>query len=552
MQLRDLDVLAAETDVLILGGGITGYRAAIAAREAGRNVTMAFMAHGSSPYIIGANIPLGAADPNDGPDVYAEDMLRGGYHLNDTRLVRALAENAIPAFRELERLNVPFARNGSGVLQRHLSGNTYPRSVYVPEGTGRVILNHLKQRAVDLGIEIMSGWKVLSLMRRKGSVVGALVANRHDRKLVGIGARATVLTMGGIGRIYDDSTYPADIASDSYALAYDAGARLIDMEFVQFEPVVTVWPEACRGMEMPTAMFGDGAQLINAAGERFMQRYNPEHAERRIEKARMSLCIQQEIDEGRGFPDGTILFDTTKVTPDLLETYVSHCKRLRAAGVDPAVEGVRVRPAAHSQMGGIFIDENGWSGIPGFYAGGEATGGVHGASRLAGNGGAETIVFGGLVGRGAAKDLLPSARYDWPQIRREASAEFIASERDNGADADEIKVEVRRIMKTSAGLYRERAGLMGGIDQIRNVQAVIDSGLRVRGFAEAIAALEARNVALTARLILESALAREESRGAHQRRDYRDQNDEEWRHHLAFSAVPSSSEPYAPERIDIH
>ena len=125
-----------------------------------------------------------------------------------------------------------------------------------------------------------------------------------------------MLAMGGIGRLYEDSTYPVDVGADAYALAFDAGARLVDMEFVQFEPTVTVWPDGCRGMEMPTAMLGDGAHLKNAGGERFMFRYNAEHGEKRIEKARMSLCIQREIDEGRGLPDRTVLFDTTVVPPD--------------------------------------------------------------------------------------------------------------------------------------------------------------------------------------------------------------------------------------------
>src|SRR5690606_17956602 len=183
------------TDVLVLGGGIAGYRAAVAAREADCSVVLASLAHGASPYVIGANIPLGASDPADGPQVYFDDMVRGGYGLNDRRLVQAMAAQAVPSFRELDGLGVPFARDNGRVLQRHLSGNTYPRSVFVPEGTGRVILDYLKSRAKDTGVATCQGWKVVSLLSDQGEVVGALLVKRHTGELLAIRARATVLAM---------------------------------------------------------------------------------------------------------------------------------------------------------------------------------------------------------------------------------------------------------------------------------------------------------------------------------------------------------------------
>lgn len=529
------DIPSIETDVLVLGGGITGIRAAVAARKQGRDVALAHLGHGSSPFIIGVNVPLGAADPADSPETYFEDMVRGGYGLNDRRLVRALADEAIPSFHELTALGVPFASEDGRILQRHLSGNTYPRSVYVPRGTGRVILKHLTAEARDLGVRTWSGWKVLSLLRDAGGVAGAMLLDRRGRDLLSIRAGATIIAMGGIGRIYDDSTYPADVAADAYALALDAGATLIDMEFVQFEPVVTVWPEQCKGLEMPTAMLGDGARLVNARGERFMFRHNPEHGEKRIEKARLALYIQQEIDEGRGLPDDSVLFDTTTVPRDKLESYISHCSRLRTAGVDPAIEGPHVRPAAHSQMGGIFIDETGWSGVAGLYAGGEAAGGVHGASRLAGNGGSDTVVFGAIAGRAAAAALAPPAAHDWTRIEGAALAPLRqVVGRTRGTAPDETKTVVRQVMAEAAGLYRHAEGLSEGIRRLDDVQAEIDAGLRAPDLATGVQALEARNVALTAGIILRAALARTESRGAHQRHDFPEQDDAHWLTHLAF------------------
>lgn len=527
---------SADVDVLVLGGGIAGHRAAVAARQAGRSVAIAYLAQGASPYIIGANVPLGAADPADGPAAFFEDIVRGGYGLNDRRLVEVLATQATDAFSELSALGVPFAREGGRVLQRHLSGNTYPRSVFVPEGTGRAILDRLRAHVSEIGVAVHAGWKALALLKDGDDVVGAVLAKRHGADLLSIRARATVLAMGGIGQIYDDSTYPTDVASDAYALAFEAGATLVDMEFVQFEPVVTVWPSECRGLEMPTAMLGDGARLLNADGERFMFRYNPEHGEKRLEKARLSLCIQREIDEGRGLPGGAVLFDTTSVPRDRLESYVSHCKRLRVAGLEPSVRGPHVRPAAHSQMGGVSIDERGWSGVPGLYAGGEAAGGVHGASRLAGNGGSDTIVFGAVAGRGAAAGLLASTSRDWARIEAAAIDPLrrALGGTTGGAAPKAIKDRIRQIMPAAAGLYREAAGLRSGLEELSSLQREIDRGLEAPDLASAIAAGEAANMARVSRLVLCAALGREESRGAHQRRDFPSQDDARWTKHLAW------------------
>jgi len=286
-QFRDMGIV--EADVLVLGGGLAGHRAAVAARSSGASVALAYHARGASPNIIGFNVPLGDADQRDSPDAYYEDMVRGGYGLNERRLVRALADGAKPALAELDAIGVPFARNGDKFAQRHLAGNTYARSVYHPNGIGRLVLERLIGYCRELGVQAYSGWRAIALLRDATGVVGALLVKRNTQELLAIHAGATVLATGGIGAIYTDSTYPADVAADSYAFAFDAGALLIDMEFVQFEPTVVVHPEACKGMEMPTAMFGDGAQLLNANGERFMFRHNPDHGEMQIEKARMSL-----------------------------------------------------------------------------------------------------------------------------------------------------------------------------------------------------------------------------------------------------------------------
>ena len=531
---------ALSTDVLVIGAGLAGHQAALAARSAGRSVVLAHLARGASPFVIGANVPLGAVDPADGPEAFVEDMVAGGYGLNDRRLVRALAENSVAVFRELAALGVPFAAADGRYLQRHLSGNRYPRSVYVPEGTGRCILDSLARRCAETGVTSLAGWRAVALLRDADGVAGALFYRRAGNRLLAVRAGALVLAAGGIGKLYDDSTYPSDVACASYGLALAAGATLIDMEFVQFEPTVTVHPAGCRGLEMPTAMLGDGAALLNNAGERFMFRHNPEHGEKRIEKARMALCIQDEIDAGRGMPDRSVVMDTTRLTTESLESYVHHCHRLRQAGLDPAREAPRVRPAAHSQMGGIRIDAGGFTGIPGLHAAGEAAGGVHGASRLAGNGGGETIVFGVLVGRAAAASVhtasgrTASARA-WSDLERAAAQPLRAAiGRHGSVRVEEIRTSLRQAMSEGAGLYRDAAGLSRVLATVDAADAAIADGLDTREPADAVAAIEARHMALSARLIASAALARTESRGAHQRRDHPARDDAAWLRHIGF------------------
>ena len=532
---QDFSIQVLETDVLVLGGGLAGFRAAVSAKNSGAEVTIAFQAHGASQYIIGFNAPLGDSDPRDNPEVYFDDIVKGGYGLNDRQLVSVVAEGAIDALNELVSIGIPFERLGNKFVQRHLSGNSYPRSVFHPNGIGHLALKGLIEHSKEIGIKEQSGVKVISLLKDGNEVVGAILAKKHTGEFIAVHANAVVMAMGGIGAIYSDSTYPADVASDSYALALHAGATLIDMEFVQFEPTVVVYPEGAKGMEMPTAMLGDGAYLLNSLGERFMFKYNPEFGETKIEKAKMALCIQREIDEGRGFSDGTILFDTTKVPPQKLESYVNHCKRLRNSGLEPLTNLPRIRPAAHSHMGGIKVDKNYWTGITGFYAAGEASGGVHGASRLAGNGASDVIVSGGVAGRSAASMKKSRVKRNWDHIHQIA-LEKIKSlfNKEKGIKAEEIKKALCDTMLSSAGLIRDEASLKRGRKKLMDLQFLLKQGVQSKSLPDALRALEAEHMLLTALVVVESALERSESRGAHRRSDYPDSDDSLWLHHIGF------------------
>lgn len=529
-----------QSDVLVLGGGLAGHRAALSARDAGATVSLVFRSRGASPFVSGFNVPLGSVDARDTPDIFFDDMVKGGYGLNDRSLVRALTNNAVAAFDELVSAGVEFgsAEDGAGgkkTSQRHLSGNTYPRSVYIREGTGRMILKRLTAALRRPGVDVFSGQRIISLIKIEAAVVGALAWNPKSQTLTAFSAKSVVMAMGGVGRLFADSTYPVDVSADALGLALEAGARLIDMEFIQFEPVVTVWPEECRGMEMPTAMLGDGVHLKNAHGRRFMLEYNPPLGEKGIEKARMALFIQKEIDEGRGFPEGGVMFDTTVLDRACLDSYSTHVSRLRAAGVEPSVTAPIVAPAAHSLMGGVRTDKTMWSGVPGLFVCGESAGGLHGASRIAGNGSTDTIVFGGLAGRAAAQyasdRALPQASIVEEQLMARVASLTTAPPK---AVSDAVKVRVGRILSEAAGLWRSGVSLSAGLEQLK-VLAQANIVEPTSAPVDAVAADESRRMLLVAEVVLRSALARQESRGAHQRVDYPKLDDTRWLHHTGFS-----------------
>lgn len=527
-----------ETDVLILGGGLAGYRAAHAASRAGARVVIAHQARGASQHIIGFNVPCEEAGQADSVASYEADTIAGGYGLNDRRLVHAMATHANLALRELIEIGVPLECKDGVIARRHLSGNTYARSVFHPDGIGKLALSRLMAVTETLGVTRLSSWKALSLFQHEGSVAGALLCKRDGSHPVSVHASSTILATGGIGAVYDDSTYPPDITSDSYAFALQCGARLIDMEFVQFEPTVIVEPGPCQGMEMPTAMFANGAVLRNVLGERFMYRYNPRHAEMQIEKAKIALAIQKEIDEGRGNVDGTVLFDTSAIPAGMLESYVSHCKRLRMAGIDPSQGPIRVKPAAHSHMGGVQIDQDCFTGVQGLYAAGEASGGVHGASRIAGNGASDAIIFGGIAGAAAASSR-GKANAPWAELEKHAMAkvENLPICR-SGPEPDEIKGTVRKIMLDHVGIRRTAESLKQALSDLDVLDGKVAGGLRLDTAADHIRALEAMNFITAAKAVSYASLKRSESRGAHRREDYPDRNDADWLCHVGIQQAP--------------
>lgn len=535
---------SVSVDVLVLGAGIAGSRAALAACEQGASVAMVYKARGASPYAIAANVPLGHEDPRDSPERYVVDMLEGGYQINNIDMVTILANKATKAFESMQQFGVPFASKNGMFRQRHLSGNKYPRSVFVPEGTGKEVLAALDRSELMRRIKRYGAHEVIKIITYENKAVGALITKAHSDRITAVFAKATVVAMGGIGRLYADTTYPADVYGDGLAIALDAGALLCDMEFVQFEPVVTYWPEAAKGMEMPTAMLGDGAYLINNKNERFMFRYNPKLGELGIEKAKMALCIAREVAEGRGFEGGTVKFDTTVMDKAKLETYVHHCKRLRRAGIEPAEQAPLVRPAAHSIMGGIKVDGKGQTNVEGLFACGESAAGVHGASRIAGNGAGEALTMGWVTG-------IAAAEYAGLTTQQEKTPAKISGmnlwkmelyeEQDNiREEALELLNQVGIVLGQNCGLFRNSTQLNYGIAELGKLGKQAQN-LRPSTISSAVLTRRVNHAIRLGKIIVQAALMRTESRGAHQRTDYPEQNDNDWLCNVIWSLCSDGS-----------
>lgn len=511
------------TDVLVVGAGLAGLRAAARARREGGSVLIVHQGKGASGGVLAFNAVDAAS--GDSTELYLEDIMRSGGEINNPALAQRFVSLSPGLLASLKQYGYEPDKGGDGVyLRRHLGGNSKARSFYSGDGTGGAVTACLWRWLRENGAAELPRVRAWLPVVMNGGMAGVVAADADSGEEVFIRAAATVLAGGGIGRLFAGSTYPADVDASCEALGLLAGAELVDMEFVQFEPTVCFTHPAVDRMEMPTAMLGDGAKLLNGRGERFMLQYGFER-EAGIEKAFMAKCISREIAEGRGSPNGGVCFDATDIPPEILTRYALRVKRLADAGIDLTKDSVEVKPVAHSHMGGIRIDENTATRVPGLFAAGECSGGLHGASRIAGNGGAEVLVMGDAAGEAAAKACgdVPE-REAFLRAAREAVDGIAAGYGAAGAP-ENFAARIAGILARGCGILRDGAGLEAAA-------AELDAAESERLSASAAAAVSPeRSVAalgqmLTARCILSAALRRAESRGAHCRADFPDASPE--------------------------
>jgi succinate dehydrogenase / fumarate reductase flavoprotein subunit len=537
------------TDVLIIGSGGAGLRAAIALHDAGRHVLVLGKRPKTDAHTVlaegGINAALGTVDPADTWAIHAADTLKEGRFLGHPGMVERLCREAPAMIEELERWGVPFAREADGRLsQRFFGAHRYRRTCFVGDYTGleiiRALVRETERRQIPI-LERVYASHLLTTPDGSGRVNGALGFRLEDGEEVVVQAGAVLLATGGHTHIYHRSTSRRrESTGDGMALAFAVGAPLADMELVQFHPSGMVWPPELEGTLVTEAVRGEGGQLRNQAGERFMPRYDPERLELST-RDRVALANYTEITAGRGSPHGGVWLDVSHQPAGLIRQRLPRMvEQFAAVGVDITRQPMEVAPTAHYSMGGVRVDpETHATPVPGLFAAGEVTSGVHGANRLGGNSLSEILVFGRIAaeqaGRFAARQPAPPLDETLLDRRRLDLARLRMLD---GALQRALIAELQNTMWEFAGVVREASGLARGLDRLAAIRQQASSGQA--GPPDLAAALDLRAMLLTAEATLRGALLRAESRGAHQRRDY-PKTDPAWQRTIVVQPGPKQN-----------
>jgi succinate dehydrogenase / fumarate reductase, flavoprotein subunit len=519
--------------VLVIGSGAAGLRAAIELAERGVDVLCVAKRRRDDAHTVlasgGVNAALGTMDPEDSWEQHAADTLREGYWLGDPAGAELLCREAPAAIDELVRWGAQLDREPDGRLsQRFFGAHRYRRTCFAGDYTGREIQRALVRRAAELGVPVREGIYITRLLVHYGRIFGAYGFDLEDGGRWLIIADAVVLAAGGHTRIWRRSSSRRDEnTGDAMRLAAEAGCRLRDMELVQFHPTGMVYPEEWAGTLVTEAVRAEGGILRNAAGERFMERYEPERLEL-ASRNRVALANYTEIAEGRGTEHGGVLLDLShRDRESTLERLPRMYRQLiDAAMLDITTTPIEVAPTAHYSMGGIFVDaETHSTEVEGLYAVGECAAGVHGANRLGGNSLTECLVFGRLAGGESARW---SENLD-VQVRDRAA---IAQARDDvdtllGGGGRELVRPLQRalrdLMTEHCGVVRAEVGLRDALARLEDIRArarAVEVRPDIAGYADLAHAFDLGASLLAARATLESALARRETRGAHIREDF--------------------------------
>ncbi len=558
-------------DVLVIGAGGAGLRAAIEARAAGADVGLACKSLLGKAHTVMAEGGVAAAlahvAPSDSWRTHFRDTMVGGKYLNNPRMAELHALESPARVRELEEWGAVFDRTTDGrILQRPFGGHSHPRLAHVGDRTGLEMIRTLQDRAVAMGIDVYMECTITRLITGREGVTGAFGYWRTNGRPIVFPARAVVLATGGIGKAYEVTSNSWEYSGDGQALAYAAGAELIDMEFVQFHPTGMVWPPGVRGLLVTEAVRGEGGILRNANGERFMWRYLPE--ERREEYAatdeeaarwvtalsqgretdarrppelstrdNVSRAIYTEVKEGRGSPHGGVFLDISYLPADhvrrKLPSMYDQFKDL--ADVDITKGPMEVGPTTHYVMGGIRVDaETEATSVRGLYAAGEVAGGMHGANRLGGNSLSDLLVFGARAGAAAAEHAAgQGAAPHVDPVQVQAAARELAAplERNEGEDPYAIQRDLQSTMQRLVGIYREEADLDVAVRELAELRqrwaSVRVTGGRVFNPGWHLV-FELGNLLTVSEAITRSARQRTESRGAHSRLDYPESDDQTW------------------------
>lgn len=526
-------------DVIVIGAGGSGLRAAVEAAIPGVSVAVISKSLLGKAHTVmaegGVAASFGNLDNLDGWETHFYDTMRSGHFINNYRMVEIFAKEAPDRVLELEQWGAVFDRTPQGkIMQRPFGAHTFRRLAHIGDHTGLELLRTMQYKGIHSEIDIYQEVTMTTLLKDGDRVAGAMGYYREDGRFVLFKAKAVVLATGGWGKLYKVTSNSWESTGDGAALAFRAGAELMDMEMVQFHPTGMVWPPGVRGLLVTEGVRGEGGLLFNSEGERFMKTYDPERMELSSRDV-VARSIFKEVQAGRGTPHGGAYLDISHKGPEYVKAKLPGMyEQFRTlADIDITKEKFEVAPTCHYTMGGLQVDpETCATNVPGLFAAGEVACGLHGANRLGGNSLSDLLVFGRRAGIGArefAQGVERAPNVDRADIDAEMDRIEAPFSRENGLNPYALHQELQEIMSTHAGIVRSQEILEEGLEKVLDLKeraqdvGVIGGKVYNPGWH---AGFDVQNMVLLSEVIIRGALARKESRGAHWRTDYPDETPE--------------------------
>jgi succinate dehydrogenase / fumarate reductase, flavoprotein subunit len=557
------EYLTHEHDVLVIGAGGAGLRAAAEASAGGAKVAVISKSLLGKAHTVMAEGGIAAAlanvDERDTWRVHFADTMRGGQYLNNWRMAELHAQEAPACVRELEAWGAVFDRTSDGrILQRNFGGHRYPRLAHVGDRTGLEMIRTLQDHDIHLGMDVFMEYTIVTLLKDGDRVAGAFGYDRERGRFHVFRAKAIVLATGGIGRAYKITSNSWEYTGDGHSLAYHAGAALMDMEFVQFHPTGMIWPPSVRGILVTEGVRGEGGVLRNREGRRFMfddvpaayanqtadteeegWRYTQGDKDARrppelLTRDHVARCIRREVKEGRGSPHGGVFLDIAWIK-ERISNAAEHIKRKlpsmyhqfkQLADIDITQEPMEVGPTTHYMMGGVRVDpDSQMSDVPGLFAAGECGAGLHGANRLGGNSLSDLLVFGKRAGEYAARYAKenPLGAINQDEVALAEKQALAPFERDGAEGPYAVQYALQDMMQDLVGIVRQEKEMLQALECIEQLKARAQR-VGVSGNREYNpgwhTAIDLNNLLTVSEMVTLAALDRRESRGAHFRDDY--------------------------------
>ncbi len=507
-----------KTDVVIIGAGLTGTIAAFELAKSGINITMIMDGRGASPHVAGFNVA--GAENGDNAEIFIEDSIKSANGQADLELIKLLCEGSTKLTEFLKDIGFSFDTSEDGTLKARKSlGSSFSRVVGRGNSSGADILSILDKDLKERdNVTILKNARAVRLFEKNSQITGVLVFEKECEEFTVIEAPKVLLASGGYAGIFPFTSNSKDISGDTIAMALLAGAHVTDLEFVQFEPSCAVYPESIRGKGMITTLFYEGATLTNSLGERFMFKYSDDGE--KVNKDVLARAIAKEIREGRVSEHGGVYFDCRGVESErMISAYAPFVKRYENVGIDLLSEPVEVANAAHTSLGGVKVNSDCESDVSGLYAAGEALGNLHGANRIGGSAGTETLVFS----RHVAKVIKNSAKSNEYAVTDENVAKVISSSGEKVISYErvkEIKNDVAKTLNAHLGVEREEKGLTSTVKKFELLYCEVVNSIIGNSSKDVFEKISLENLLITALALAKSALSRDNSVGCHLRIDY--------------------------------